>query len=104
MEKRDGEYVFLWWQTPFYIATENGGYSMTESLLESIPDHLEKIWVVDDKHNKLSRFDRTQYESDDSREIIDPNDERFENVVPARQVAVDREDAVEVFDLGDVDL
>jgi len=28
-DNRDNEYVLVWWQSPFYIATENGGYSMT---------------------------------------------------------------------------
>lgn len=42
--------------------------------------------------------------SEDSTEQTLTDDERFENAVPSRQVAVDREDTIEAFDLGEVDL
>lgn len=99
--KRDNEYVFMWWQTPFYIATENGGYSMTEALFESIPDHIEQIWVVDDETGVLRRFARSQYEDGVT---IDPDSDKFKNVTPDRQIAVDVEDCHEEYDLYSVDL
>lgn len=98
-ERRDSEYVFLWWQNPFYIATENGGYSMSVELLESLPDHINTFWVVDDKHEKLRKFTRAQYENEGV--TISPDDSRFKNVVPAEQVAVDTQDSLEEYDLYD---
>lgn len=99
---RDNEYVFIWWQNPFWIATDNGGYSMTKELLDKIPDHIEQIWVVDDKTHKLKRFDKTQYTENGVE--ISPDDPRFENVTPDEQVAVDRKDSKETFDLDDADI
>jgi hypothetical protein len=101
--QRDNEYAFIWWQTPFWIATDNGGYSMTEDLLDDVPEHIDQIWVVDDKTHKFKLFTRAQYEGDESV-VIDPDDPRFENVTPERQVAVDRKNAYESHDLGEVEL
>ena len=95
-DKRDGEYVFLWWQTPFYVATPNGGYSMTQSFLDKLPDHIEKFWVVDDENMKLRRFNRSQYEQ---ASPIHGDDGRFKNVKPESQIAVDMCDARESYDL-----
>lgn len=99
--RRDKEYVFVWWQNVFWVATENGGYSMTKSLLDSLPDHIEQIWVVDDNTNSFKRFDRSQYEG---AEVIDGDDDRFENVSPEAQIAVDRKQAKETYDLSEVDV
>lgn len=101
-ENRDGEYVLLWWQGLFYIATENGGYSMTKSLFDKIPDHIEQIWVADNKRNLLSKFTTQQYE--DEGVIIGEDDERFDNVSPSTQIAVDSESALETVDLHEVDI
>lgn len=103
-DNRDAEYVLVWWQSPFYIATENGGYSMTASLVEAIPDNIETIWVVDTKHKCVKSYDRSWYDDPDTRTEISPDDPRFENVVPALQYALDREDAREDFSLSDVPL
>lgn len=101
-EKRDSQYVFLWYQTPFYVATPNGGYSMTESLLEKLPPHIDTIWVVDDEHRNVLRFDRDHWEDDSVREVIEPDDGRFNNVNPERQIAVDTAYSDEVYDLREV--
>lgn len=96
---RDNCYVFLWWQTPFYIATENGGYSMTEELFEDLPDHIEQIWVVDSEKDKFRYYDVAQYESG---KVIDPDSDKFKNVTPDRQIAVDTEDCQEEYELSEV--
>ena len=99
--RRDNCYTFVWWQTPFYIATPNGGYSMTESFFENLPDHIDQIWVVDDDKEKFRRFNRSQYENGT---IIDPDSDKFKNVTPDRQVAVDVEKCQEEYELADVEL
>ena len=99
--ERDNEYVFVWWQSPFWIATDNGGYSMTKELLDTMPDHIEQIWVVDEKTKKFKMFDRSQFENGT---VISPDDPRFENVAPEEQVAVDRKSAKESYDLSEVGL
>lgn len=103
-DNRDSEYVLVWYQQPFYIATENGGYSMTASLVEMIPDNIETIWVVDTKHNCVKSFKREWYDSDEERVTVSPDDPQFENVAPNLQYAVDREDATEDFNIGEVSL
>jgi len=94
-DNRDNEYVLVWWQSPFYIATENGGYSMTASLVEQIPENIETIWVVDGKHKCVKSFERV---------VVDPDDPRFENVAPSLQYAVDSEKAIEDFHISEVEL
>ena len=103
-DNRDAEYVLVWWQSPFYIATENGGYSMTASLVESIPDNIETIWVVDTKHKCVKSFNRDWYDDEDKRVVVSPDDPRFENVAPSLQYAIDREDALEDYSIGEVAL
>jgi uncharacterized protein YecE (DUF72 family) len=100
--QRDNRYDFVWWQTPFWIATENGGYSMTKEFLDQLPGHLEHIWVVDENTDTFKRFAREQYEEEGT--VVSPDDPRFENVTPNEQVAVDREKARETYDLSDVEL
>lgn len=100
--ERDSRYDFVWWQTPFWIATDNGGYSMTRELLDSLPDHIEHVWVVDEKTQKFKRFERSQFEHDGV--TISPDDPRFENVTPDEQVAVDRKDEEEDYKLSEVDV
>ncbi len=103
-DDRDCEYVLVWYQSPFYIATENGGYSMTASLVEAIPDNIETIWVVDTKHKCVKSFDRDWYDDEDTRVTVSPDDPRFENVAPNLQYAVDREDALEDYSIDEVAL
>jgi len=102
-EKNAGKYVFLWWQTPFYIATPNGGYSMTADLLESLPGHLDTVWVVDDENGVVKKFPRSHWENDSVRVTIDPDSPKFKNVVPAKQYAVDCTESLEEFDLSEVE-
>lgn len=101
-DDRDEEYVLVWWQSPFYVATENGGYSMTASLLDDIPENIETIWVVDERRNLVCRMERAWYEDPDVREAIGPNDDRFETVAPTLQYAVDIERATETHPMTDV--
>lgn len=103
-DDRDGEYVLVWYQSPFYIATENGGYSMTASLVDAIPDNIETIWVVDTKHKCVKSFDRDWYDDPDGRTEVNPDDPRFENVAPSLQYAIDRERAIEDYSIGAVEL
>jgi len=103
-DNRDNEYVLVWWQSPFYIATENGGYSMTASLVEQIPENIETIWVVDGKHKCVKSFDRDWYDDESERVVVDPDDPRFENVAPSLQYAVDSEKAIEDFHISEVEL
>lgn len=100
--QRDNRYDFVWWQTPFWIAIENGGYSMTKEFLDQLPGHLEHIWVVDENTETFKRFAREQYEEEGT--VVSPDDPRFENVTPNEQVAVDKEKARETYDLSDVEL
>lgn len=101
-DNRDHEYVLVWWQSPFYIATPNGGYSMTASLLEQIPDNIETIWVVDTNENCVKRFERSWYDDESERVVIDPDDPRFKSVAPSLQYAVDKKRAVEEYAVSDV--
>lgn len=103
-DHRDNEYVLVWWQSPFYIATENGGYSMTAELLELIPDNIESFWVVDTAHNEVLKYKREWYEDEDVRVEIHPDDPKFKNVNPDLQYAVDTSHALEVYDLYNVEL
>jgi len=103
-DNRDAEYVLVWWQSPFYIATENGGYSMTADLLEQVPDNIESFWIVDTSHNDVLKYKREWYEDSDVRAEISPDDPKFKNVAPELQYAVDTSYAVEVHDLNNVEL
>lgn len=87
-ENRDGEYVFLWYQKPFRVATENGAYSMGHSLREKIPDHIETVWVADRRNSELHRFKTTQFY--DAKEIP-----AGEYVVDEIQYAVDVSNSLE---------
>lgn len=103
-DNRDSEYVLVWWQSPFYIVTENGGYSMTASLVDQIPDNIEIIWVVDTNESVVRSFERAWYESDSDRVTVSPDDPRFKNVAPSRQYAVDKNRAIEQYPIDDVTL
>lgn len=101
---RDEEYVMVWWQTPFRIATKNGAYSMTASLLDEIPDNIETIWVADEENDELLRMERSFYEDDEVRTIIEPDSKKFKSVTPRRQYAVDRSHATERYNLYDIQM
>lgn len=98
-EQTAGEYVFLWYQDPFWIATDNGGFSMSESLLEQIPDNVETIWVKSTRMGKLYKFSVEQYRDDAVRETVRQDDDRLNRDDAELQYAVDRFDAKEVYDL-----
>jgi hypothetical protein len=103
-DDRDAEYVMVWWQKPFYIATENGGYSMSASLLEKVPDNIQKFWVVDTQNNEVLAYERDFYDDPDIRQEVSPDDERFKNITPELQYAVDTTMALEVHDFNNVEL
>lgn len=96
-EERDGEYVLLWYQSPFYVVTDNGGYSMTYDFFDTLPDHLEKFWIVDKKEDKLRRIDREQYENEGV--MVEPSFQKFRNHNPPKQIAVDKGSVKEEYDL-----
>ena len=92
-ENRDSEYVMLWYQRLFRVATENGAYSMSAQLRESTPDHIEKIWVADRRKHNLLRFTVSQFHNE-AKEIP-----AGEYAVDEIQYAVDKELAKETYDL-----
>ena len=92
-ENRDSEYVVLWYQGIFRVATENGAYSMSEQLRESIPDHVEQIWVADRRKHDLLRFTVSQFYNE-AKEIP-----AGEYAVDEVQYALDKSHAKESYKL-----
>lgn len=99
-EETAGEYVFVWWQKPFRILFDNGGYAMSDELYESIPDHITTFWIVDEKRGLVSSVERAQYE--DGMEI-GPKSDRFHGWEPAPQTAIPVDAVKESYPLNEVE-
>lgn len=92
-ENRDGEYVLLWYQRCFRVATENGAYSMSAELRGKIPDHIETVWVADRRNHTLLSFEIEAFYEDEARIPAG------EYAVDTVQYAVDKERAMEEYNL-----
>lgn len=99
--ERDNCYALIWFQNPFRILFDNGGYSMTTSYLDDIPDHIDQVWVADDSTGVFRRFEKSQLL--DGMDI-GPGADMFTNVAPSPQRAVAVDDYKESYDLGDIQL